>query len=149
LLIVPGSVKTRSPNGHPRFAVDLHNTNVGNINISSPAHDQNFEYPHGLLSKDDEDYHFRRLDAGLPDPTEGGSVIFPHARAGFVTVEDSKFTTEQWNDFLNDKIRIYIFVEYKYLVDGHIKITECCMFYQNSDFPTAHMCIGHNNWRWQ
>jgi hypothetical protein len=148
LLVIPRSVTAKSDR-NPPFAVDLYNKAVGPIKLSSTLHDHDFQYPPKILSKEDEDYYSRRLHAGLTDPVERDSVVFPHAPAGFYNYRRPEVTKEQWNDFLNEKIIIYAFVEWKYLAGGYVKITEACMFYQKTDFPSAHQCIGHNNWRWE
>jgi hypothetical protein len=148
LFVVPGQIKETFSKENP-FGIDLFGADPGNLPAEGLRSHERFEYPNAELTAEEENRLFRSVDAETDDPLPGGSGLFPHDTNHFFTAEDKRMTKEQWDDFKAGKHKTYLLGEFKYLVGGYIKITEFCAFWQNTDFPSAHKCRGHNNWHWK
>jgi hypothetical protein len=149
LFIVSGQFRLRFDDRTFPFGVNVTIANPGNLPAEGAVFHHAFEYPEKELTHEEENTYFRGVDAVTPDPKIGGYAIYPHSSNNFVTLEDKRMTKEQWDEFMAGKFKMYVFLEYRYIVDGYIKITEFCEFYQKVDFPSARNCSGLNRWRWK
>ena len=129
LFIVSGQFRLRFDDRTFPFGVNVTIANPGNLPAEGAVFHHAFEYPEKELTHEEENTYFRGVDAVTPDPKIGGYAIYPHSSNNFVTLEDKRMTKEQWDEFMAGKFKMYVFLEYRYIVDGYIKITEFCEFY--------------------
>lgn len=141
LYVIPRVLRVRSP-AYPKVGIDISYGNAGYIYpIVGLLYQHRFEYPAKQLSKGDEDIVMREVIAGLDRPNINGSEMYARD-SKWVTLEDDRLGDNQWQEFVDGKRLIYLFVAYTYYVHGTIKITEFCMWLYKG-FP-AHECHDHN-----
>jgi hypothetical protein len=123
--------------------------NRGNLPALGSLHQEAFAYPSQQLSIAEEDNYFRILDASITAPINSGLNIFAHSNDISSSAEDHRFSKEQLDEFQANQLKIYLFIEYKYSISGYTRITESCWFYQQTDYPSVHLCYGHRGSRWE
>lgn len=137
----PAALRPRSP-AYLKVGIDVIFENAGAAYpLVGLIHQHRFEYPLTQLKKSDEDIVMREVLAGLDKPNPNGSEMPPKDKR-WGTFEDDKLGNDQWQEFVDGKRLIYLFVGFTYYVRGTLKTTELCMWiYKN--FP-AHECHDHN-----
>lgn len=132
------------------LTVNITAVNHGYLPVVGPVSDYSFEYPKQDLTPEQLDHSFRVLDAKIGNPVDNGEYMSANSDT-WSTAMDERFTTEQWNNFLSDQLKIYLLVRFKYLVSGYVKITDSCVLYRQFDQPKPHphLCGRHNKWQWQ
>jgi hypothetical protein len=111
--------------------------------ISGARHNFRIEKVDHPLSAHEEDKIMSDVIDGTEIPKAGGPEIYPHKRGGWCTVHDKKTNTNDWHDGMLGNAAIYVFVAVKYLVLGHIHVTESCMILTKY-YSAVNYCIGHN-----
>jgi hypothetical protein len=115
---------------------------TGPLSIRGVMHLYNFDSFSHILSPAEEDTQFVELDKRMPqeEPLLGE---LPPNKVAYATFQDERFTPADWQAVLDGKIVIYMFAEFRYLVEGTTKTTELCLFIDKY-YPAIHNCLGHN-----
>lgn len=127
----------------PAFGMNVGWVNKGPLDINGMVYHFDFEFPHRVLSANEEDAYIDILRTF--SPLEVSTATLSSGDAAWVTFYDNKGEMTDWSRVADaGTMVVYLFAIFQYNVDGAVKQTEICN-YITKDWPAIHNCIGHNN----
>ena len=107
--------------------------NSGPLSIRGVQTQSHFELPKHQFTAAEENTQFSELDAQMPKEDRPLDELSP-GQVNWRTFEEQSVNMSDWQAVLDGNLFAYMFVEFRYEVEGRTKVTEMCLF-DTKDFP--------------
>lgn len=131
------------PDQHQFLGFNIAWNNPGPLEITNYRESYRFISVNEYLSNREIDGEFDDVTSRVPQRDLFSNSVPVGGPGIFITMQDQRFTPEDWRAMLDGKTLIYMFAVFKYDVDDKSKIADICLLY-NKDFPSVHNCYRNN-----
>jgi hypothetical protein len=123
---------------------DVRWRDTGPLNIRNVRYFHHFKSSSEALTHEEIDSQLDDVERKVPPRGINVEELSPQSAADWITMDDHRFSANDWDDVKHGKIMIYFFSVFKYDVEERAKTVKICFIF-GSDFPPAvHTCL-HNN----
>lgn len=125
----------------PAFGMNILWLNKGTLSVDNGLIHYTFEFPNRVLTYDEESRYSDEISTF--SPTEFAINELQGGESSWRSFFDYKNEMQNWQDVLDGKMVVYLFMTFQYYVEGNKKLTEFCL-YLNQDYPAVHNCVHSN-----
>lgn len=129
------------PDIHQFLGFNVLWNNSGPLEIANYRSNYKFkQIGNSELTDKEIDDEFDDVTSRVPQKDLVSNSVPPGGPGSYLTMEDQRFTPEDWREVIGGKSTIYFFAVFKYDVGDKTKIADICLLY-NKDFPAVHNCL--------
>jgi hypothetical protein len=131
------------PDIHQFLGFNIGFNNSGPLEITNFRSQFHFKSVSEELSNKEIDDELSDVTRRVPERELFSNSIPVGGPGDFGTMQDERYTPDDWQQVLKGKLMIYMFAVFKYDVGEKHKISDICLVY-NKDFPSVHNCYRNN-----
>jgi hypothetical protein len=131
------------PDIHQLLGFNIFFNNSGPLEITDYRLQFKFKSVKEELTNKEIDDEFSDISRRLPEKDLFSNSLPVGGSGSYITMQDEKYTPDDWQDVLSGKMMIYMFSTFKYDVGDKTKNSDICLVY-NKDYPAVHNCYRNN-----